>query len=215
MRASLVLAVLVSLVPMLVGCSQSACQNACEKRKSCAQNLTCSKVPAAEQAGCQNAVNTWAKDDCSAITTCDPTGKKAADELLSCTLNNFCTCPTVVPDGPVSDILCHRPPSISSCYPPPNQFSATLWYCSGCGDCEGSTKTAACSPINNDDCRFFATSCIPKDYWACDGKGGDQVNFLCGYCFFAEAGAARLAQCNKLSDMGTQPPAKDAAAQTH
>lgn len=202
MRIPLLLALLIA--SPLPGCSGSVCQDACEKRKRCAQNLECDKVPAAEKAGCLNARSTWSDEDCSQRKTCAGVDKTQAEEYQRCaTLNSFCECAATTGDGPSrSDIFCRQPDDISKCFAPPNQRSQTLWWCSGCGDCEGSTKAAACSLFTN-DCRYFATSCIPRTYGFCDGRGSIQLQFLCGYCFFRDGSVGTVPKdCDKLFDFG-------------
>jgi hypothetical protein len=211
MRIFLLLALLIAC--LLPGCSGSVCQDACEKQKRCAQDLNCAQLPDNEKPACQSAKNLFANEDCSEIKTCAGVDKERAQELNGCELSKFCgDCKITSGDGPPrSDIFCRQPDDISKCFAPPNQRSQTLWWCSGCGDCEGSTKTAACSLFSN-DCRYFATSCIPRTYGFCDGRGSDQLQFLCGYCFFRDGSVGTVPKdCDKLSDFGAAKP-KDASA---
>jgi hypothetical protein len=200
---------------LAAGCSSGTdCQKACEKQNSCAASLDCTKYAAgSDQSNCLWAKKTYVTG-CSAITTCGPTEKTAAQKMLSCQLDSYCKDCTAGDSGPRSDILCHRPPTIFSCFAPPNNHSTNLWYCSGCGECgSGTPSIAACSLLRG-DCRYFADGCIPQEYWPCDGTGTDQLQFLCGSCFFSpeggllrgDAGAARLATCNKLPDGSTSTP---------
>lgn len=215
MRTYLLLLLCCALLP--AGCSnKTTCQQACEKQNSCASSLDCSKWPAAQQNDCQFA-KTHNVQDCSAITTCGPTEKSAAQKLLDCQLDQYCSgCKTGSPEAGADTLVCRRPPSIFNCFAPPNARSSTLWYCSGCGSfCgEGTASIAACSLIHGTgDCRYFADGCYPTEYWPCDGTGSDSLQFLCGHCFFGDDGgllkgdaaAVKLATCNKLPDGGTTP----------
>lgn len=86
-----VLAIVASLAFAItaVGCGGNACQQACDKIKSCAKSIDC-----AGDLGCELLKGSMSNVDCSAGTgECTGQAKENADKVNSCTLDSkTCVC---------------------------------------------------------------------------------------------------------------------------
>jgi hypothetical protein len=90
----IVLAALAMFVLLVLGagCGGNSCQDSCERVRSCAQNLDCTKATSAE---CQLMKASEGAYDCNSISQCEGTVKARWDTVATCTLDpTTCGCAT-------------------------------------------------------------------------------------------------------------------------
>jgi len=76
------------------GCGSDPCTDACEKIKSCASGLDCTKLDPSKQLGCNLTKSTFGQANCSATSgNCTGQAQSAAEAINSCTLDpQTCAC---------------------------------------------------------------------------------------------------------------------------